>query len=145
MKNAISQGLSVSPKRNPDVPTHEGISFLLFSMDDPGVTVQPILLISGQSPFCQCFFDNVKVPKTDLIGQENRGWTIAKRLLQHERAGIAGLTGGGRRTTGRPVAELALEYAGVRNGHIADLKVRNEVARLNMEFRVRRLNVCMNS
>ena len=49
-------------------------------MADPGVTTKPITLISGKSPFCETFFDNVKVPKENLIGEENQGWTIAKKL-----------------------------------------------------------------
>ena len=78
-------------RTNVDVPKHEGISFLLFSMDSPGVTVKPIRLINGDSPFCQTFFDDVQVPKTDLVHRENQGWTVAKRLLQHERSGLAAL------------------------------------------------------
>ena len=78
-------------RTDPNVPKHNGISFLLFSMDDPGVTVKPIELINGKSPFCQTFFDDVRVPKNDLIGEENQGWTVAKRLLQHERSGLAAL------------------------------------------------------
>lgn len=72
-------------------PKHQGISFLLFSMDDPGVTTTPIKMINGDSPFYQTFFDNVKVPKTDLVHKENQGWTVGKRLLQHERSGLAAL------------------------------------------------------
>ena len=78
-------------RTNVDVPKHEGISFLLFSMDSPGVTVKPIRLINGDSPFCQTFFEDVQVPKTDLVHRENQGWTVAKRLLQHERSGLAAL------------------------------------------------------
>jgi alkylation response protein AidB-like acyl-CoA dehydrogenase len=78
-------------RTDPNAPKHNGISFLLFSMDDPGVTVKPIELINGQSPFCQTFFDDVRVPKNDLVGEENQGWTVAKRLLQHERSGLAAL------------------------------------------------------
>ena len=78
-------------RTNVDVPKHEGISFLLFSMDSPGVTVKPIRLINGDSPFCQTFFDDVQVPKNDLVHRENQGWTVAKRLLQHERSGLAAL------------------------------------------------------
>lgn len=80
-------------RTNADVPKHEGISFILFSMDSPGVTVKPIELINGASPFCQTFFDDVKVPKQDLVHKENQGWTVAKRLLQHERSGLAALAG----------------------------------------------------
>ena len=64
-------------------PKHEGISFLLFSMDSPGVTTLPIVLLNGQSPFCQTFFDNVQVPKSQLVHKVNQGWSVAKRLLQH--------------------------------------------------------------
>lgn len=74
-----------------DVPKHEGISFVLFSMDSPGVTVKPIQLINGDSPFCQTFFDDVQVPKRDLVHRENHGWEVAKRLLQHERSGLSAL------------------------------------------------------
>lgn len=78
-------------RTDPEAPKHNGISFLLFSMDSPGVTTQPIDLINGESPFCQTFFDDVKVPKTDLVHKENHGWEVAKRLLQHERSGLAAL------------------------------------------------------
>ena len=81
-------------RTDPDVPKHQGISFLLFSMNQPGVTVKPIRLISGASPFCETFFDNAVAQKDDLLGEPNRGWTIAKRLLQHERAGIQSLASG---------------------------------------------------
>jgi alkylation response protein AidB-like acyl-CoA dehydrogenase len=74
-----------------DVPKHEGISFLLLSMDSPGVTVKPIELLNGHSPFCQTFFDDVEVPKTDLVHRLNQGWGVGKRLLQHERSGLAAL------------------------------------------------------
>ena len=78
-------------RTDPNVPKHDGISFLLFSMDQPGVSVKPIELIDGKSPFCQTFFDEVRAEKADLVGQMNKGWGIAKRLLQHERSGLAAL------------------------------------------------------
>lgn len=74
-----------------EAPKHEGISFVLLSMDSPGVTVKPIEMINGSSPFCQTFFDDVVVPKTDLVHRLNQGWSVAKRLLQHERSGLASL------------------------------------------------------
>ena len=77
---------------------HEGISFILFDMESPGVEARPILLISGESPFCETFFTDVKVPKDQLVGDVNGGWKIAKRLLQFERSSISaggfGGTGG---------------------------------------------------
>src|ERR1700761_2471905 len=68
---------------------HEGISFLLFDMTTPGVEARPIQLISGESPFCETFFTDVKVPKSGLVGKLNHGWDIAKKLLQHERQNIS--------------------------------------------------------
>ncbi|MEO6433794.1 MAG: acyl-CoA dehydrogenase family protein [Sphingomicrobium sp.] len=75
-----------------------GISFLLFDMASPGVSTRPILLISGNSPFCETFFDNVEVPRSQIIGTVNKGWDVAKYLLGHEREMIAGMglgSGGG--------------------------------------------------
>jgi acyl-CoA dehydrogenase len=69
---------------------YQGISFLLFDMTTPGVTTKPILLISGNSPFCETFFDNVVVPKDQIVGELNRGWDVAKYLLGHEREMISG-------------------------------------------------------
>src|SRR4051795_2439326 len=72
-----------------------GISFLLFDMETPGVSTKPILLISGNSPFCETFFDDVKVAKDQVVGEVNRGWDVAKYLLGHEREMIAGMGLGG--------------------------------------------------
>ena len=68
-----------------DAPKHEGISFMLLPMDQAGVTVKPIMLLSGESPFNETFFDNALAAREDLVGELNRGWTVGKRLLQHER------------------------------------------------------------
>jgi alkylation response protein AidB-like acyl-CoA dehydrogenase len=74
---------------------YQGISFLLFDMETPGVTTKPIKLISGNSPFCETFFDNVVVPKHQIVGELNRGWDVAKYLLGHEREMISGMGGDG--------------------------------------------------
>jgi alkylation response protein AidB-like acyl-CoA dehydrogenase len=79
--------------------TYQGISFLLFDMTTPGVTTKPIKLISGSSPFCETFFDNVKVPKSQIVGQLNRGWDVAKYLLGHEREMISGAGDGAQTST----------------------------------------------
>ena len=73
-----------------------GISFLLFDMASPGVSTKPILLISGYSPFCETFIDNVRVPKSQRVYEENRGWDVAKYLLGHEREMISGMGLGGQ-------------------------------------------------
>jgi alkylation response protein AidB-like acyl-CoA dehydrogenase len=78
---------------------YQGISFLLFDMASEGVSTKPILLISGNSPFCETFFDNVKVPKHQLVGELNRGWDVAKYLLGHEREMISGAGGNDRLNT----------------------------------------------
>ena len=65
----------------------QGISFLLFDMDTPGITIRPIISISGDHELNQVFFDDVRVPASALLGEENKGWTIAKYLLVHERGG----------------------------------------------------------
>ena len=72
-------------RTDPAAPKHEGISFVVLSMDQPGVTVKPIKLISGSSPFCETFFDNAIAKREDLIGELNQGWSVGKRLLQYER------------------------------------------------------------
>ena len=77
-----------------DAPKHDGISFILFDIDQPGVSVKPIKLISGLSPFCETFFDDAKALRKNIIGEVNKGWTVAKRLLQYERTSIGGGVGG---------------------------------------------------
>ena len=80
-----------------------GISFLLFDMETPGVSTRPILLISGYSPFCETFFDDVKVPKEQVVGEVNKGWDVAKYLLGHEREMISGMGLGGGGSLGAAV------------------------------------------
>ena len=116
---------------------HEGISFLLIDMRTPGVETRPIRLISGNSPFCETFFTDVKVPKENLVGPLGGGWTIAKRLLQHERSGLAGGGGGGRGNlfTG-PISDLAKAYVGVDSaGRIDDADMRARITQHEIEAR----------
>jgi len=85
---------------------HEGISFVLFDMDQPGVEARPIKLISGSSPFCETFFDNARADKANLIGEEGKGWTIAKYLLTHEREMISGMGGAPKKSLGETAVEM---------------------------------------
>ncbi|HEX7037049.1 MAG TPA: acyl-CoA dehydrogenase family protein [Pseudomonadales bacterium] len=126
-------------RTDPDAPKHEGISFVLLTMDQPGVTVRPIRLISGSSPFCETFFDNAIAKKEDLVGELNKGWTVGKRLLQFERSGIGGLSGGARRQPSEGLARLAKEYVGEENGRIADPAVRASIIDFNMRSHAFRL------
>ena len=111
-------------RTDPDAPKHEGISFILFDMETPGVTVKPIQLISGASPFCETFLDNVRVPKRNLVSQRGKGWTVGKRLLQYERTSIGGGGGGGG---GNPMADLARRYVEQNGGQIADPELRKRL------------------
>jgi len=120
-------------RTDPTVKKHDGISFLLIDMDDPGVRPRPIKLISGKSVFCETFFENVQVPKDHLVGQLNKGWTIAKRLLEHERKGIGGI---GARNAAKfeiPPEAVAKKYAGEENGRIADPALRDSIAKYSMD------------
>ncbi len=78
-------------RTNKDVKQQEGISFLLIDMETPGITVRPIILLDGGAEVNEVFFDNVKVPAENLVGEEDKGWTYAKYLLTHERTNIAGV------------------------------------------------------
>lgn len=112
-------------------PKHLGISFLLFDMASPGVTTSPIKLISGYSPFCQTFFDNVKVPKENLVGTLNKGWDIAKYLLTHEREMIGGM---GFAAEGRDlVSQVAVREIGLKDGVLADNGLRTDIVRHEMD------------
>ena len=110
---------------------HEGISFLVLDMETPGVSVSPIELISGSSEFCQTFFDDVRVPKRNLIGKPGEGWTVGKRLLQYERSSIGGR--GNARQKVKTIDETAREYTGVENGKIADHDLRTRVTSLRID------------
>ncbi len=92
---------------------HEGISFVMIRMRQPGVETRPIKLIAGNSPFCETFFTDARVEKNDMIGPLNGGWTIGKRLLQHERGG----QGGNRMISGGPtLPELMASHWGNSEG-----------------------------
>ncbi len=111
---------------------HDGISFMLIDMRTPGVETRPIRLINGASPFCETFFTDVEVPKENLMGPLNGGWTIAKRLLQFERENIsASLGAGGSPALGQTgsVDALARERLGTAaDGRLADADLGNRLA-----------------
>lgn len=108
-----------------------GISFLLFDMETPGVSTKPILLISGYSPFCETFFDNVRVPKRNRVHDENKGWDVAKYLLGHEREMISGM---GLASSGRnPLIEGAIATVGLdHDGRLADPLLRAQIAQFEV-------------
>src|SRR6202048_3076783 len=110
---------------------HDGISFILFDIASKGVSTKPILLISGRSPFCETFFDNVRVPKANVVGTVNRGWDVAKYLLQHERAMISGM---GERGVGRPLGQVAADSVGTdEQGRLVDPMLRGQIATFEID------------
>ncbi len=112
---------------------HDGISFLLIDMETAGVEARPIKLISGSSPFCETFFTDVKVPKENLVGQLNKGWTIAKRLLEHERSMISGMGMGAGAASMGGIEVVAKEHFGTHGDKIADPTIRHAVATHKMD------------
>jgi alkylation response protein AidB-like acyl-CoA dehydrogenase len=123
-------------RTDPAASKHQGITFLLMDMRSPGVSVKPIKLISGYSPFCETFLDNVRVPRTQVLGELNQGWTVAKALLGHERTMIADIGKGfGGETKARTAVQLARDYLGERDGAIADPSIRHRLAQAEIDQR----------
>jgi alkylation response protein AidB-like acyl-CoA dehydrogenase len=118
-------------RTDPEAPKQRGISFLLFDMNQPGISVKKIRLISGDSEFCEIFIDNARAEKAHRIGEENQGWTVAKRLLQHERAMMADLSAASSRSyEAEDVARKTLTHT--RN-RIADGDMRHRLVKIMME------------
>jgi len=120
-------------RTDPDAKKQEGISFLLIDMDDPGITTTPIELISGESEFCQTFFDNVKVPKENLVGELNQGWSVAKALLVHERKLMSELGSDSPREVVVPNV-AAREYLEFKDGKIANAELRSRLVEYDMQM-----------
>ena len=124
-------------RTDPEAPKHLGISFVLFDMATKGVSTRPITLISGKSPFCETFFDDVRVEKANLVGTLNRGWDVAKHLLAHERTmiGAMGEVGGAR-----PLGQVATGSIGVdEDGRLDEPMLRARIAELEVDAAAFRL------
>ena len=123
-------------RTDPNAKKQEGISFLLFDMESPGVSVKPIKLISGSSPFCETFLTDVRVPVRNVVSKINNGWTVAKALLAHERTMIAdafGSAAGGGKSRG--FVALAREYLDFEDGALTDASLRHRIAQAEMDSR----------
>lgn len=114
-------------RTDPTAKKHEGISFVLFDMETPGVEAKPIKLISGRSPFCETFFEDVRVEKENLVGELSKGWTIAKYLLTHEREMI------GESEPARPLHEVASGMLGLEDGKLPDPMLRAKIAEAEID------------
>jgi alkylation response protein AidB-like acyl-CoA dehydrogenase len=127
-------------RTDPTAKKHEGISFLLLDMHQPGVETRLIKLISGDSPFCETFFTDATASKDSILGEINKGWTVGKRLLQHERASQTGAGGMGGRTT--PLQEMAKDKIGVdADGRIADPDLRTRLTEHLMHGKAHNLTI----
>ncbi len=125
--------------RTDNAKKHTGISFVLFDMTSPGVSTKPILLISGKSPFCETFFDNVRVEKKNLVGTLNAGWDVAKYLLTHEREMIGAI---GDRAQPRPMGQLAAAQIGLdAQGRLDDPLLRAQIAEFECDEAAFRLTL----
>jgi alkylation response protein AidB-like acyl-CoA dehydrogenase len=126
-------------RTDPTVKKHDGISFLLIDMHQPGVTVKPIALIAGASPFCETFFTDARAEKDAVLGELNVGWTVGKRLLQHERASQTGSAMGGRSA---PLQDIAKRYVGLdAEGRLSDSDLRTRLARHLMDAKAHGLTL----
>ena len=123
-------------RTDPEAKKQEGITFILIDMETPGVSVSPIKLISGSSPFCETYFENVKAFKKNIIFKEHAGWTVAKALLGHERTMVAEAFGGGGGSR-RTLADRARRYLpGAEKGQpLPDANLRDEIAQIEMTTR----------
>lgn len=131
-----------------NIKKQQGITFILLDMDQPGVAVRPIKLISGASPFCEVFFTNARARARNVIGDVNDGWTVAKALLGHERNMIGNVFGsGGQREPSKagksrhPLADMAKSYVGEKDAQISDPVLRDRITQVSMDHACFRLTV----
>lgn len=136
----ISDWCGALVRTDPKAGKRDGISFLMFTMHQESVETRPIRLIAGASPFCETFFNDARADKNDLLGGLNEGWTVGKRLLQHERASqTGGLDMGGRPA---PLQELAKRYVGTDgDGKLADTDLRGRLATHLMDAKAHALTL----
>lgn len=120
-------------RTDPAAVKHAGISLVLFDMNTPGVTTKPIRLISGKSPFCETFLDDVRVEKDQLVGTLNKGWELATYLLTHEREMIGSI--GQSNAGAKNLHDYAVEQIGLAGGALADSALRTDIARWEMDNR----------
>jgi alkylation response protein AidB-like acyl-CoA dehydrogenase len=122
-------------RTNPDAPKHKGVSYFICPMDTPGITVRPIIEMTGVHTFNEVFFDDVRIPAENLVGDENEGWGLAKVTLGNERVSLSGEGAlWGRGPTASDLIELVRQRGGV-----TDPLLRQRLASVWMEGEVLRL------
>ncbi len=136
----IAQWCGALVRTDPKAKKRSGISFVMFPMDQPGVRTRPVKLISGDSPFCEMFFDDAKAEKDELLGDLNDGWSLGKRLLQHERQSQTGE--GGPASGGEFLGDIAKRYVGTNeNGTLEDTDLRLRLANHLMDEQAHKLTI----
>jgi alkylation response protein AidB-like acyl-CoA dehydrogenase len=137
----ISQWCGALVRTDTNVPKHDGISFLMLPMDQGGVETRPIRLIAGASPFCETYFNDAVAEKADLLGDLNDGWSVIKRLLQHERQSQTAARGGPAAVE-ESLQDKAKRYVGTDdNGDLADADLRMRLASHLMDARAHGLTI----
>lgn len=129
-------------RTSPEKPKHEGISLMLVDMNQPGVQIHPIRLISGASPFNETVFEDATAPADDVIGGVDNGWAVGKRLLQFERSTHAGINisgSQGGRTEESHMPERVQRYCAIENGKISDPTLRERLIRYQQNGHAQRL------
>ena len=138
----ISQWCGAVVRTDPDKPKRDGISFVMLPMDQEGVETRPIKLIAGASPFCETFFNDAISEKRDLLGPLNEGWTVVKRLLQHERQSQTGNRTAASAAKPTPIQDMAKNYVGTNeDGTLADADLRTRVTRHLMDAKAHGLTI----
>ncbi|MGB2695924.1 MAG: acyl-CoA dehydrogenase family protein [Dehalococcoidia bacterium] len=133
----FAQWMILLARTDTDAPKHKGISYFLLDMKTPGVTVRPLVDMLGRHQFNQVFFDNVRVPRDCLLGEQNRGWYVATSTLDFERSGIARVIGSYRNY--ESLVDYARETKREGRSLLAEPLVRHALAELKIEFEVGRL------
>ena len=136
----ISQWCGALVRTDTGAGKRNGISFVMLPMDQEGVRTSPIRLISGVSPFCETFFDDARAEKSDLLGPLNEGWSVVKRLLQHERQSQTEARAPGASSSKPSLQEVARSYVGTdESGALADSDLRNRLTRHLMDSQAHNL------
>ena len=137
----ISQWCGALVRTDSKAKKRDGISFVMLPMDQSGVETRPIKLIAGASPFCETYFNNAIAEKSDLLGKLNDGWSVVKRLLQHERQSQTGARGpSGAKPV--PLQEMAKKYVGTNaDGTLADVDLRVRLASHLMDSKAHGLTI----
>ena len=138
----VSQWCGALVRTDPNVKKHDGISFVMLPMDQPGVETRPIQLIAGASPFCETFFNDARAEKADLLGDLNDGWNVVKRLLQHERQSQTRARRAPSGDKPMEVHDIAKQYVGVGDdGKLDDDDLRLRIANHLMDTQAHGLTI----